>query len=173
MPTDRTGLSAAGIAKAGWLLLACLAAGGCTGLNPSEHPVSQMVPALKLGVYPLEAVDVRPVAIKEVQPDFPTQLYGYLEGRATVVFTVGVDGKPVDALVAQADDGLFGDAALSAIAKWRFRPALVKSQPVPCRMSVPFYFDSPYGYDHSGLSAGAPSERAPAGGPPATSVEQK
>jgi hypothetical protein len=68
---------------------------------------------------------------------------------------------------------LFGDAAMAAIAKWRFRPAEVKSQPVPCRMSVPFYFDSPYGYDHNGLSAGVPSDKAPAAGPASGSVTPK
>ena len=151
-------------------LLACAAAAGCTGLNPSEHPVSQLVPPLKLGVYTVATVDVKPVITQEVQPEYPVQLYGYLEGKATVVFTVGVDGKTSDAMVVEADDGLFGDAALSALAKWRFRPAQLKSQPVPCRMTLPFYFDSPYGYDHSGLSAGAPSDQAPASGPASGSI---
>jgi len=159
--------------KTSWLPLLGLALAGCSGLNPSEHPVSQMVPALKLGVYPLEAVDVRPVATKEVQPDFPPELYGYMEGKATVGFTVGVDGKTTDAMVIEADDGLFGSAALDAIAKWRFRPAEVKSKPVPCRMSVPFYFDSPYGYDHNGLTVGAPSDQAPSSGPASGTVTPK
>ncbi|HVW21358.1 MAG TPA: energy transducer TonB [Opitutaceae bacterium] len=163
-------LAPAGFGRTGWLLLGCLAAGGCTGLNPSEHPVSQMVPPLKLGVYTVATVDRKPVVTKEVQAEYPTQLYGYLEGKATVVFTVGVDGKAKDAMVVEADDGLFGEAALAALSKWRFRPAVLSARPVPCRMTLPFYFDSPYGYDHNGLSAGAPSDQAPSDAPASGSI---
>lgn len=152
-----------------WLALAGLAA-GCTGLNPSERAVSNMVPPAKLGVYTEDKVDVKPAIISEVQPEFPPDMYGFLTGKATVVFTVGLDGKATDAMVVQADDGEFGAAAMKAITKWRFRPAEVKSKPVPCRMTVPFVFDTPYGYDHSASDGGLPSGSAPSGAPPPTSI---
>lgn len=168
MRPDRQRHNPAGSWKGSWLLLACMAAAGCSGLGPSEYPVSRMVPALKQGVYTLDTVDVRPVITRQVQPDFPSALDGYLTGKATVVFTVGVDGKATDAMVVEADDGRFGAAALQAIAKWRFKPAQVKSKPVPCRMSVPFFFDSPYGADTDVLSAGPPPDKAPPGDTPST-----
>lgn len=160
----------AGVWPSGWLMLACLATAGCTNLGPSEHPVFGTAPPLKAGVYTLETVDVRPSIIKEVPAVFPSDLYGYLTAKATVSFTVGVDGKAADAVVTEADSGEFGDAAVRALSKWQFLPAQVKSKPVPCRMSLQFFFDSPYGADTDIYTAGAPSSKDPYGGPPATAI---
>lgn len=161
-------MTAAG--KRGALLAICMAAAGCTSQVHFEHPVSQMVPALKVGVYPVDKVDVKPVIVHEVQPDFPPEMSQFFTGTATVSFTVQVDGKVADAMVVQADDGIFGDAALKALAKWRFHPALVKGVPVPCRMSLPFFFDSPYGIN-ADASEGAPPPDSPPGGSTSHSLE--
>src|SRR5579883_2778451 len=132
----------------GWvvffLFVFALAVGGCSP-EPQmvqEHPVTQMASALKPGVYAIDKVDVRPVATKEVEPDFPPELGSILTGRAMVGFTVTTDGKVADPQVLQADDVLFGEAALHAAVKWRFHPALVHGQPVACRISLPFIFTS-------------------------------
>jgi TonB family protein len=112
----------------------------------TEHPVSQPPPPLKPGVVAVANVQVRPVPIHEVEPADPPELGSILSGQAVVIFTVETNGKVDDASVVQADDVLFGEAALHAIVKWRFRPAQVKSTPVACRMTLPFEFNSPYGY---------------------------
>ena len=128
-------------------MIASAAIAGCSTREfVTEHPVSNAMPPLKAGVYALEQVDVRPVATREIEPDFPFELGSILTGRALVVFTVRTDGKVADAAIVDADDILFGEAALKAISKWRFRPAEVKGAPVACRMTLPFVFDSPYGY---------------------------
>jgi TonB family protein len=120
---------------------------GCAGPGfVSEHPVENQVPALKPGVYKVTAVDVRPVATREVEPDYPPELGSILTGKAMVVFTVRADGKVADPSVVEADDILFGEAAVKAVFQWRFRPAKVHGTPVDCRMTLPFVFTSPYGY---------------------------
>ena len=147
----------------GLVLLACAAATACS--NPefvSEHPVENQIPPLKDGVYSIKSVDVRPVATHEVEPDYPEELGSILTGKAVVVFTVRTDGKVADASVVEADDVLFGEAATAAIRKWRFRPAEVKGAPVACRMTLPFVFDSPYGY----YSRGGAMPDLPNGAPP-------
>jgi TonB family protein len=127
------------------LVLAVLA--GCTSPSyVSEHPVNNQQPALPAGVYTVKTVDVPPVATKEVEPDYPPALGAILTGQALVVFTVRTDGKVTDATVVQADDVLYGEAAVHALSKWRFTPARLKGVPVDCRMTLPFVFDSPYGY---------------------------
>lgn len=136
------------------ILAAALA--GCASGFVSEHPVSQAAPPLKPGVHRLQDVDVRPVPIHEVEPEDPPELGSLLTGKATVVFTVGTNGKVTDAAVLQADDVLFGEAAVKAVLKWRFRPAEIKSAPVACRMTLPFTFASPYDYYPGGIP-GAPS----------------
>jgi TonB family protein len=146
------------------VLLSSVAMAGCAGPEfVAEHPVENQMPPLKAGVYTVDAVDVRPVATREVEPDYPFALGSVLTGKADVVFTVRPDGKVADASVVDADDVLFGEAAVAAVREWRFRPAQVKGAPVDCRMTVPFAFVSPYiNYMQDGPMP-APSDGTPPG----------
>ncbi len=153
----------------GWGLvsLAVAAAAGCS--NPeyvSEHPVENQAQALKAGVYNVRNVDVRPRATREVEPDYPPGLAPILTGKAVVAYTVRADGRVEDAAVVEADDVLFGEAAVSAIRKWRYRPAEVRGAPVDCRMTLPFVFVSPYLSYPQDDSMPDPSSHAPLDAPP-------
>jgi TonB family protein len=150
--------------RALWVAAALvLMTAGCSSSEvPQEHPVNQTEPPLPAGVFRPSQVDVRPVPTHEVEPDYPPELGSILTGQATVVFTVRPDGKVTDAAVVQADDVLFGEAARHAIYKWRFRPAEIKSNPVACRLVLPFVFTSPYGF----YSIGGPTPDHPSDSPP-------
>jgi TonB family protein len=153
-------------ARRAWGLVSVVSAALVGCLNPeyvSENPVENQVPPLKAGVYRIEAVDVRPVSTREVEPNYPIGLASIMTGKAVVVFTVRKDGRVADAAVVEADDTLFGEAAVSAVRKWRFRPAEVKGVPVDCRMTLPFVFSSQYGYRSDGESAPDPSGVPPDG----------
>jgi TonB family protein len=155
-------LSRRDVAGLSVVLLAGSLVAGCTGLGDiTEHPVNNAISPLPPGVYAVEAVDVRPVAIHEVQPDYPPELAEILEGKALVTFTVRTNGKVTDPLVVQADDVLYGEAAVAALSKWRFRPAQLKGAAVDCRMTLPFDFDSPYGYDSRYGAGGLPPDAPP------------
>jgi TonB family protein len=157
-----------------FVLLACVAAFGCSTTGyVEEHPVDNRVPPLKDGVLLEDAVEVRPKAIREVEPDYPFRLQSVLTGNAVVVFTVLTDGTVADAAVVEADDVQFGEAALAAIRKWRFKPATIKGVPVECRMTMPFVFVSPYANFLPGEQATAPSGKAPAGGQKPGTVEAR
>jgi len=147
---------------------------GCS--NPeyvSEHPVENQISPLKAGVYSINAVDVRPVATREVEANYPLELASIMTGRAVVVFTVRSSGKVEDASVVEADDVLFGEAAVAAVRKWRFRPAEVKGAPVDCRMTLPFIFTSPYGYYPRDGSTSDPSDGAPPDSSHQTTIEPR
>ena len=147
---------------------------GCSSTGYiTEHPVANQIPPLKAGVYSTKAVDVRPVATREIEPDYPPELGSILTGKAVVVFTVRADGKVADVAVVEADDVLFGEAAIDAVRKWRFRPAEVKGAPVDCRMTLPFVFTSPYGYYTEGEAMPEPSGRAPADPSHPTAIESR
>lgn len=146
------------------MLISAAMAGCASPGSPIEHPVANQVPALKPGVYSIQAVDVRPVATHEIEPDYPPELGGLLTGKAVVVFTVRADGKVTDASVLEAEDVLFGESAVTAIRKWRFSPAQLHGAPVDCRMTLPFVFTSPYGYIQG--DSGVPT---PSGEPPSAS----
>jgi len=158
-----------------WTLasLASAAMAGCE--NPefiSEHPVENQIPPPKAGVYSIKAVDVRPVAIREIEPDYPPDLEPILTGKAVVVFTVRADGKVANASVIEADDVLFGEAAIAAVLKWRFHPAVVKGAPVDCRMTLTFVFSSPAGYYPQDEAMPDPSNGAPPGASHQKNIEQ-
>jgi len=156
------------------VLLGSAALTGCDNSDfVSEHPVENQVPPLKAGVYSVESVDTRPAATREVEPDFPFGLSSVLAGKAVVVFTVRTDGKVADASVLEADDVLFGEAAVTAIRKWRFRPAEVKGAPVDCRMTLPFVFISPYGYHPQDDSMPGPPNGGPPDGSHKTTIESR
>jgi TonB family protein len=147
---------------------------GCAGPEfVTEHPVENQIPPLKAGVYSINSVDVRPVTTREIEPEFPFELGSILSARAVVVFTVRTDGKVADTSVVEADDVLFGEAAVAAVRKWRFRPAKVKGAPVDCRMTLPFFFTSPYGAPPRDESMPDPSNRAPPDGSHQTTVEPR
>ena len=145
---------------------------GCAGPEfISERPVENAIPPLKTGVYAINAVDVRPVTTREFEPDYPYGMASILTGKAVVVFTVRTDGKVGDTSVVEADDVLFGEAAVAAILKWRFHPAQVKGVLVNCRMTMPFVFVSPYGNYLRDESIPDPSNRPPADGPHQATME--
>jgi TonB family protein len=146
------------------LALVAAAMAGCTSNGfVAEHPVENPVPPLKAGVHTIDAVDVRPVATREIEPDYPFALESVLTGNAVVVLTVRADGKVADASVLTADDTSFGEAAVAAARKWLFRPAQFKGEPVDCRMTLPFVFVAAPPNYLSGDSPPGPSDKAPPG----------
>ena len=50
-------------------------------------------------------------------------------GTATIDVVVRTDGTVGDAKVKSGDNDAFGEAALSAVKKWRFEPATMKGAP--------------------------------------------
>ena len=66
------------------------------------------------------------VLVDRVEPKFPTQAVreGIDQGSVTVKFTVQTDGTVTNPVVTDAKPrrGVFDDAALRAVAKWKFKP---------------------------------------------------
>ena len=155
------------------LLFAAAAVAGCTSGFVTEHPVENQLPPLKAGVYSIDAVDIRPVATRQIEPNYPFDLESVLTGNAVVVFTVRADGKVADASIVSADDSLFGDAAVAAIRKWLFRPAQIKGAPVDCRMTLPFVFIAPDPNYLPGESMPEPSDKAPPSGSQQGTIEPR
>ena len=104
------------------------------------HPVDNPIPPPKAGVYDARSVDVPPILVSKSKPRYPQELKSVGGGEAVVLFTVCADGSVTDASIVKADDILFGESAMEAILKARFRPARVNSVAVDCRMKTPFIF---------------------------------
>ncbi len=150
---------------------AMFALAGCMKFtDESERAVDNPLPALKPGEHTVKNVDVAPVPTKRVEPDFPSGMNYALSGMAFVAFTVRSDGRVADASIVRADDIQFGEAAVSAILKWRFSPAKLNGVAVDCRMTMPFYFSNAYGprYDQMGSD---PPPKSPQPGAKSATVQ--
>jgi TonB family protein len=84
--------------------------------------------------------EVAPVAVQKVVPDYPAiaQQAG-IEGTVKLLVLVGRDGHVADATV-QTSIPMLDDAALSAVRRWRFSPALSSGHPVAVWIALPVTF---------------------------------
>ena len=91
------------------------------------------------GVDPLEMTGdmVRPVLLEKVSPSYPqTARRAGLGGRVTVRAVIAPDGSVESVEVLASTNPLFNEAAVDAVRKWRYRPALMNGRPVRVYFSV-------------------------------------
>ena len=75
------------------------------------------------------------VALLCVPPKYPARAASrHIEGWVTVEFTVQTDGSVDDAVVVNSEpEGVFDEAALTAISKWQFKEKIVNGLAVTQR----------------------------------------
>lgn len=91
------------------------------------------------GVDPLEVTGdmIRPVLLEKVAPSYPrVARQAGLGGRVTVRAVIAPDGGVESVEVFSSTNPLFNDAAVEAVRKWRYRPALMNGRPVRVYFSV-------------------------------------
>jgi protein TonB len=98
-------------------------------------------PPPETGPLPLDApVDVAPQIVEQVDPVYPPYaLEAGLTGTVLLHVLVGADGSVRDIRVVEGSK-VFIEAAVSAIARWRFSPARIGRHPVPIWVEVPVRF---------------------------------
>jgi TonB family protein len=100
-----------------------------------------------------------PQVLEHVDASYPQSRMGEsLETTVVLFVTVEKDGKVSDATVAESGGDDFDEAALAAVKRWRFTPALKGGSPVRARIRVPFHFAP---------EAHQPAEEPPPKQPPA------
>jgi periplasmic protein TonB len=97
---------------------------------------------LVVAVVPIaEAVTEAAVPVRTTAPDYPVALKREgITGVVTVVFSVDEKGNVVDPEVQKSSNQGFEQAALNAIAKWKFRPARQDGVPVRSKLAIPLQF---------------------------------
>lgn len=80
---------------------------------------------------------VRPVLLVKVEPSYPpVARRAGLGGRVTVRAVIAEDGSVASVEVFASTNPLFNEAAVDAVRKWRYRPALMNGRPVRVFFSV-------------------------------------
>jgi protein TonB len=94
----------------------------------------------------LTEVDQPPRVLRPVPPRYPfvAQRKG-LEGRVVIRFVVNAEGDVLEAEVAEVEPpdivGVFEGAALDAVVRYRFKPAIKDGEPVDCIVKLPIVFE--------------------------------
>lgn len=122
------------------MFAACLAGCESTEGLVAESPVSNQV-QLTGTYYPVGEVDQPPVLEKQVSPQFPSKMRkAGIDGKAFVVFIVNTQGQTEQVQVEQATHPLFAEAAINAVRRWQYKPAMKGGQPVAVMLNVPMEF---------------------------------
>jgi protein TonB len=108
-----------------------------------ELPRAALPPVTTPGIFDIGEVDKQPQLIRHVPPIYPfSAKRKNIEGQVTVRFIVDKTGMVLDPFVIEATpEGVFEDAALKAVAKWRFNPAVLDKKPVDVYVVVPLVFE--------------------------------
>lgn len=100
-------------------------------------------PTAFTGVFGLDEVDQAPSVLRSVQPEYPYS--AKRKGQTGVVEVkalVGADGNVQSVSVVKADPkGVFEDAVLVAVRKWKFKPGVKDGQNVPTWVVFPVRFE--------------------------------
>lgn len=103
-------------------------------------------PSLRAGagdlVFDISEVDHPPQGVFTVLPIYPLAAkLKNVQGRVVLAFVVNVDGT-VDRIVVKSASpvGVFEQAAINAVKKWRFKPGTRRGKPVATRVIQPLEF---------------------------------
>jgi len=98
------------------------------GVDPLRHIVQPGPVRIETvrGATPMGGIDREPIPIVRMDPDYPARAIATeTEGWVQVQFTITDRGTVKDARVVAAEPrGIFDEAALTAIARWRYNPKI-------------------------------------------------
>lgn len=82
-----------------------------------------------------------PVAVRTVPPDYPIELRrDGVSGVVLVRCRVDAQGNVAETQVEKSSNAAFEHAAVSAVRRWKFKPARQKGSPVEATVSIPIKF---------------------------------
>jgi len=93
--------------------------------------------------FDLREVDTPPQVLRKIEPIYPFQAKkNNIEGSVTLRFIVNTDGDVVEPKVASSEPpDIFDEAALQAIMKFKFKPAVKNGRPVDVIVVAPMKFE--------------------------------
>jgi protein TonB len=83
----------------------------------------------------------RPMPVKTPPPRIEDAALKQIAARVSVVVTVDETGSVTEISISKSSDERFNQPALDAVKQWKFRPATVEGNPVPCKVTIPINFN--------------------------------
>jgi len=110
--------------------------------QPAQQPAQQ--PSTKTSApapMPFVAIETPPGVIKRVAPVYPEiAIKMGIQGRVTVEVTIDPQGKPIQTKVVKSPSEIFNNAAVEAVMKYTFKPAMQSTGPVTSKLYIPIDF---------------------------------
>lgn len=82
-----------------------------------------------------------PVPVRTVAPEYPSELRrDGVSGLVMVKCSIDVQGNVAEAEVEKSSNSAFEKPAITAVKKWKFKPAKQDGTPVAIKVSIPIKF---------------------------------
>ena len=116
---------------------------GCTHISYQDRARTPLKPMKSVVHVKSDAFDVPPKVLAGNRPEYPALEADRREkGFASIICTIGVDGKATDFEVESMTNPAFAYEAIVAISKWRWSPAMKEGHPVAQKVRVPMHFNA-------------------------------
>ena len=97
-------------------------------------------------IYGVQELDKQLEALEITQPLYPLEFkYSGIDGTATIMFYVDETGSVRMPYTTEYSHRSFGQTALGAVRKWKFKPPMVKGKPVSILVRQTFQFNGASG----------------------------
>jgi protein TonB len=111
--------------------------------TPTTQPAQQQTKAAESTPAPMPfvAIESQPELLHReaaVYPEIAKKMG--LQGRVTVEVTIDAQGKPIQAKVIKSASDIFNEAAIEAVMKYSFKPAMMSTGPVTAKIMIPIDF---------------------------------
>lgn len=89
----------------------------------------------------LLAVQENPIPVRTVKPEYPRELRAQgVTGVVMVKCAIDAQGNVTETSVSKSSNEAFDKPAMSAVKKWKFKPARQDGNPVAIQVTIPIKF---------------------------------
>jgi periplasmic protein TonB len=109
----------------------------------AQQPAQQQSSATSSNPAPMPfvAIENPPEVIRREPAKYPEiAIKMGIQGRVTIEVTVDAQGKPIQTKVVKSANEVFNDAAIEAVMKYTFKPAMQSNNPVTAKIFIPIDF---------------------------------
>jgi protein TonB len=108
-----------------------------------DRSLFDVAPPMGAMIFEAGDLDRPPRTVVRTPPQYPYRARQRgIEGSATVRFLVSADGTTSDITVLSSEPaGVFDQAVVDAVARWRFEPGMLAGEPVAAWVVTPITFD--------------------------------
>ncbi|HET7512069.1 MAG TPA: energy transducer TonB [Chthoniobacterales bacterium] len=125
------------------LVLVALLLAGCAQMNYEDRARTPLKPMTSVVHVKSQKFDVPPCVLEGERPEYPEpEGERRQKGFVSLICTIDAKGKVTDFEIESATSPAFAFAAMTAVAKWKWAPAMKNGRPVKARIRVPMHFNA-------------------------------